>query len=195
MVFKKNKINDDQKNLMIQTAVWQEECPVSIMELTNITIKHYDFNGNEQIGEIIAHNSVADDIIFIFKELYAMKFPINKAQGMEHYKGSDELAMQDNNSSCFNYRKIAGTDRFSMHAYGLALDINPLQNPMIANPGLDDEEVHPLIGKKYCNRDQAVAGFLEPVVELITSSTQFKIWGGNWSNPIDYHHFQTAKKL
>lgn len=96
--------------------------------------------------------------------------------------------MSANNSSCFNFRKIAGTDKLSLHAYGLAIDINPMQNPFIQN-----SKISPANGKDFIDRSKIKAGMVEPVVEVFYKYG-FTEWGGNWQEPIDYHHFQVPRQ-
>ena len=92
--------------------------------------------------------------------------------------------MQANNSSCFNFRKIDGSDLLSMHSYGLAIDINPVQNPFIQNG-----TILPLAGKEYLERELIRKGMVEPIINIF-NKYGFTVWGGDWTTPRDYHHFQ-----
>lgn len=172
---------------MIDIKVWMPECPVELGALKLLELRHYDFNGAIQTGEMIVHNKIADRVLSIFQELLDRKFPIEKIKPIDHYGGNDELSMADNNSSCFNFRKIAGTDRLSNHSYGLAIDINPVQNPYI-RIGQGSVIIEPASGANFLNRHNERPGMLEPVASIFEKYGF--IWGGRWDSPIDYHHFE-----
>lgn len=178
---------DDLITAMIQTKVWSPECPIPLESLKLLELKHYDFNGEMKNGQMVVNAKIADIVLEIFQELLNLKFPIEKIKTIDHYQGKDELSMEDNNSSCFNFRKIAGSDRLSNHSYGLAIDINPVQNPYIR---LNEESaiIEPIGGLGFLNRHNLRPGMLEPVVPVFTKYGF--IWGGKWDNPIDYHHFE-----
>ena len=130
-----------------------------------------------------------DATLSIFGELYQIRFPIHQMETIENFQGDDEKSMKANNSSCFNFRKIAGTDKLSIHSYGLAIDINPKQNPYVTN-GI----IYPEDGASYLNRETQRPGMVEPIVDIFKRNG-FEIWGGEWKDPIDYHHFQVSKEF
>jgi hypothetical protein len=117
--------------------------------------------------------------------------------------------MDANNTSAFNCRPITGGNQLSVHAYGLAIDINPLQNPYINNEyevGKNQIEIMPSAGMQYINRTNIKPGMVESIINEdketvvdIFRRNGFKNWGGNWDHPLDYQHFQVdreyAKKL
>ena len=113
---------------------------------------------------------------------------------MNDFNGSDELSMAANNSSCFNFRPIAGTKTLSMHSYGLAIDINPVQNPFIViKDRFQKVIVHPKQATEFLNRHNQRSGMVEPIVGIL-KKYGFSQWGGVWNNPIDYHHFQVSRE-
>jgi len=179
---------------MQQKGIWKESCPISLKNLKFLEISHYDFAGERQEGRMVVLDKVAENVINIFKELYDKKFPIHKMLLIDEYNGDDLASMLDNNSSSFNYRNIAGTDLISMHSFGLAIDINPVQNPYIT---IDEKEmtalVEPKYGVSFLNRSNLREGMVEPIV-YIFKKYGFDVWGGNWNSPIDYHHFQLDRK-
>jgi hypothetical protein len=177
---------------MQQLGIWAADCPVLIEKLRLLHIMHYNFAGKKLQGEIIVHERVASDILKIFTELMQVKFPIQSVKLIDEFHGSDELSMNSNNSSCFNFRKIDGSAQISNHSYGLAIDINPVQNPcIITNDGFD-KKIMPQPGENFLNRGDVRAGMVESVVEIFNRNG-FSDWGGKWNNPIDYHHFQVPK--
>ena len=124
---------------------------------------------------------------------------------MEFYKADDKTAMNDNNSSAYNARPVAGrSSGHSLHAYGLAIDINPVQNPFHHFENEEDKakglrSTAPIQSAiLYINRIRAQAdqrpGLAEYVVDVFRENG-FTIWGGNWDDPIDWQHFQTSRGL
>lgn len=162
--------------------------------LASVQIQYLDFVGNiHDDGELIVMDAIAPRTRRLFDELLARRFPIAKVRSIHHYEGDDEKSMADNNTSGFNFRAIAGSNTVSIHGYGLAIDINPLQNPYIT---LDESEgiakIHPSEGWSYLNRSNQKPGMIEPVIDVFTDNG-FTIWGGRWTTPIDYHHFQPPR--
>ena len=190
MTFSIEKIPYSLSVSMKSKNIWTSECPVSIESLRLLNITYYDFENKLLSGQIVAHEKVAKNVISIFEELLKIRFPIKKISLIDDYNGSDQLSMSDNNSSCFNYRKIANSDIISMHSYGLAIDINPVQNPYIFDSKIENKlEIWPDEGKLYLNRTNQRAGMVEQIVTLF-AYYGFTVWGGSWNEPLDYHHFQ-----
>lgn len=170
--------------------IWNSNCPIPLERLKLLTLFHYDFNNNIVQGQMVVHEKIAKNTILIFQELLKIKFPIEKIKLIDNYDGDDELSMADNNSSCFNFRMIPNTDVISMHSYGLAIDVNPLQNPYIVDNSVANElKIWPDSGKEYLNRNNQRAGMVERIVKIFAIHG-LDIWGGNWNTPVDYHHFQ-----
>ena len=170
--------------------IWNSNCSVPLEKLKLLILSHYDFDNNLTQGQMVVHEKIASNIILIFKELLNFKFPIAKIRLIDHYNGNDELSMTDNNSSCFNYRMIPNSDVISMHSYGLAVDINPLQNPYVVDEKIKNElKIWPDSGKEYLNRNNQRPGMVEQIVPIFIKHG-LNIWGGNWNSPLDYHHFQ-----
>ncbi|MEL6413238.1 MAG: M15 family metallopeptidase, partial [Bacteroidota bacterium] len=116
---------------MIKGNAFNQDSPVPIERLRLLTIQHVDFEGNTKTGQMIVLDACADAVLKIFETLYERSFPIHKMQLIHHYQGDDEQSMAANNSSAHNCRTIAGADKLSLHAYGVAIDINPIQNPCV----------------------------------------------------------------
>ncbi|MBR1946021.1 MAG: M15 family metallopeptidase [Alphaproteobacteria bacterium] len=108
-----------------------EPAEISYDDLVDIHVLHYNFNNQVQKGRLICNKKIGQKVLAVFKKLYDNAYQIEKIRLIEDYKGDDEASMRDNNTSCFNYRKIAGSDKLSNHSFGLALDINPLYNPYV----------------------------------------------------------------
>ena len=190
MGFTIKEINQDRLQTLIEKNIWREECPVYYSRLRITELLYIDFEGEQKSGELIVLDKVAEGVIQVFKELLELRFPIEKMIPMEEFKGDDVKSMRANNSSGFNGRKVARTNRWSSHAYGCAIDINPIQNPYLL---LDGErkliEVIPPEGKTYLDRSDQQTGMVEAIVPIFARHG-FSDWGGDWEAKPDYHHFQ-----
>ena len=163
-------------------------------ELRYVHILHYDFEGNVRPGELICNEYIAQDVTEIFYELYRNEYRLERVSLIDEYDGDDEASMEANNTSCFNYRPVTNNAVLSMHAYGLAVDINPLYNPYIAYLKDGSQEVLPASAQPYADRS---VGFPYKIDDEDLSYKLFTqhgfIWGGNWNNVKDYQHFQKPK--
>lgn len=194
------------KSQMLEAGIWKTDCPVGIDRLRLVKFMHYDFEGNERQGELVVLEAVADRVAKIFETLYQYKFPIAQAKTMEYYKGLDKPSMAANNSSAFNHRTIAGKTLISVHSYGVAIDVNPIQNPCIEPQEITDIEevrlpVQPAAGQAYLNRTNVRPGMAEQVLDKdsalrvveLFKQNGFHTWGGNWNDPVDWQHFQPSR--
>lgn len=168
---------------------------IKYSDLRYVQVKHYDFKGNVVNGELVVHKKIADKTVKIFYELYKIKYPIQRMKLIDDYGGDDEISMSENNSSAFNYRKIAGKSKLSNHAYGLAIDINPRINPYITSKG-----IAPSNGKVYKNRNKKTCKGKYADYMISGKSEIVKIfkkygfsWGGDWTKSKDYQHFEYKK--
>ena len=158
-----------------------------------VHIIHYDFDGKLAEGELICHNSIAEDLVEIFYDLYASEYQIEKVTLIENYNGDDTASMADNNTSCFNYRVVDGTKSLSKHALGLAVDINPLYNPYIRYDKKGGQTVSPVEGEAYADRTVSFPYKIDPDDLCYRLFTEHGFtWGGNWNSSKDYQHFQKA---
>lgn len=163
---------------------------ISYDTLRFVGVRYYDFNGEEQNGELICHKAIAQDLVEIFYELYEIQYPIEKVALVDDYQGDDELSMQNNNSSCFNYRALP-SGRLSNHAYGLAIDINPFYNPYVTTRSDGSVNIAPAGSENYADREQAFAHKIDqddPAYKLFIQHGF--TWGGNWRSSKDYQHFE-----
>ena len=110
---------------------YKEGCTLPLSELEYLEVLHYDADGEVQHGEIICNRAISDDLLDIFQALFEAHYPIERIRLVDDYDADDERSMSANNTSCFNYRLIAHTDKISKHGLGLAVDINPLYNPYV----------------------------------------------------------------
>lgn len=165
---------------------WTDDprCP-RFEDLALIEIEHRGFDGAIHEGELIVAAAVAGEVLAIFERILAADFPIARVQRIDRYEADDEASMADNNASCFCFR-TAPSGKLSEHAFGLAIDINPVQNPMIIG-----DRVWPEEGTDYLDRGDLRPGMIVrpgPVVEAFDAAGWS--WGGDWTAIKDYHHFQ-----
>ena len=169
-------------------ASWRPGCPVEPGRLRRVDLDHIGLDGQTHRGELIVHEDLVPEVITIFDELYRLHFPIEKMRTVDEYPGADdELSMEDNNTSAFNCRSIPGTNQWSQHAYGRAIDLNPLLNPSVDNTGA----FQPKNAAAYLDRSRTDPGLLhsgDPAVRIFTDRGWR--WGGGWKTPIDYQHFE-----
>ena len=167
---------------------------VDCQRLALLKFDYFGFDGKvHDDGELVVLDAAADHVANIFAVLLKMRFPIKQARLLNHYDGDDDASMADDNTSAFNDRMVSGGASISVHAYGLAIDLNPIQNPFLQKRD-GAVEVSPKAGEGYLNRADVRPGMAEAVVELFADNG-FSIWGGDWKNPIDYQHFQVGRDL
>lgn len=181
--------NTEIKNILKQ-GVWREECPVHYCRLKVVEVSFEGFDDEVNQGSFLVLDIIAKQVEELFKELRQIEFPIQKILPMEKFGGDDVLSMEANNSSAFNGRLVARTNRWSSHAYGVAIDINPIQNPyLLLNKQRELVEVIPPEGKSFLDRTDQRKGMVEEIVPIL-ANYGFTEWGGNWKDKPDYHHFQ-----
>jgi peptidoglycan L-alanyl-D-glutamate endopeptidase CwlK len=173
--------------LSFEQAIGSQTVPEAVRaDLVLMNVRYYAFDGREHQGQLLIHKDLRPEIEEIFIELAKSKFPVAKVIPLSCYGFSDELSMEDNNTSGFNYRSIADSTKLSNHALGRAVDINPLLNPYIRN---EIAEPH---GAHY---DPNVPGTIVADGVVVTA---FKkrgwSWGGDWNSLKDYQHFEKPRK-
>lgn len=160
-------------------------------ELRYLHILHYNFEGEVAEGELICNQAIAADLVDIFYELYRNEYQIEKVLLIDEYGGDDTASMEDNNTSCFNYRVVEGSTSLSKHALGLAIDINPYYNPYITYDKQGGMHVSPESAALYADRS------VDFPYKIDENDLCYKLfvkhgftWGGNWNSVKDYQHFQ-----
>lgn len=159
------------------------EIPNSIISgLKLVEVEYYSFDDKLHRGQVVVNKKVEKDIIAIFSLIKELKFPIAKVIPAVKYSWDDEASMNDNNTVTFNYRKVKGSKVLSAHSYGMAIDINPIQNPHIKGK---------VIQPANTTYDTKVRGTIlrdsELVMEFLKRGWQ---WGGRWRSSKDYQHFE-----
>ncbi|MFT4143512.1 MAG: M15 family metallopeptidase [Mobilitalea sp.] len=191
-MFYYEEIAQEIKNRIVGKS-YGENCEVPFEDLRYVKVLYFGFDDKTHEGELIVNKAIAGDIAEIFKELYEIKYPIEQMVLVDEYDADDNLSMAANNTSSFNYREVDGTNRLSLHSYGLAIDINPFYNPYVRE--IDGKTViTPAGSEEYADRSLDCKYYIrkDDAVYQAFVSRGFT-WGGDWNTLKDYQHFQ--KKL
>lgn len=188
-----SKINKTIKSRMIKGDSWRKGCPVSLQNLRYLQVSYWDFRGKSMQGELIVHKDVSQNMVSIFKSLYAIKYPIQKMRLVSDYKSNDWQSIEAGNTSAFNCRPVTGNKKkWSKHAYGRAIDINPIQNPYISRSGHISHKAS-LVYRHRKHKSKSV-GDRAMLLNNDKATQIFKknawSWGGDWKTIKDYQHFK-----
>lgn len=160
-------------------------CPVGPAQLRSARVSYWGFDGRPRVGTIVAARRVAPDVVAVFRRLWQERFPIRRLLPVSAYRGSDEASMAADNTSGFNCRFVGGTSRWSMHAFGEAIDVNPVENPYIRG-----SHVSPPAGRAFVDRDRYRRGMALDGGVLVRA---FESVGWRWGARFgDYQHFSTT---
>jgi hypothetical protein len=169
---------------------WRPGCPVGPSQLRLVHLRYVSFDGQSRVGTMVVNASVVPAVVRVFATLYAKRFPIHLMVPESKFQGKDPASMAADNTSGFNcrYAVATGPKQWSVHAYGEAIDVNPVQNPYVFN-GV----AQPVAGKAYVNRSDVRSGMAEPggVLNDAFASVGW-FWGGRWSASPDYQHFSST---
>ena len=183
-------VPEEYRAVMIGVS-WKPGCPVPIDDLRIIEMNYWGFDGvAHDGGRLMVHEDVAAEVVQAFGTLYDARFPIRRMELIEEYGASDDASMAADNTSAFNCRPITGTtDRFSIHSYGKAIDVNPVENPYVRGT-----TVLPPAGAAYLDRDDVRPGMItkNDLVEKAFRTAKF-FWGGDFNSLKDYQHFEAKK--
>jgi hypothetical protein len=167
---------------------WHRGCPVPLRELRVIHMTFWGFDREAHTGDLVVHRRWADDLVHVFRRIYRARFPIRRMRAIERYDGDDRRSMRADNTSAFNCRYVAGTTRWSQHAYGRAIDLNPVENPSVSG-----DHVSPRAGRRFADRSLQRRGMVHrgDVVWRAFHRLGWG-WGGSWSGTQDYQHFSAT---
>ena len=167
---------------------WRPGCPVPISDLRLITMNHWGFDGELHRGELVVHADVADDIVTVFGEMYAARFPILRMERIENYGGDDDASMAADNTSAFNCREITGGGAMSRALVGQGGRHQSAREPVRQERG-----VLPPAGEAFLDRGDVRPGMIVDgdVVTTAFASIGF-VWGGDWTRLKDYQHFEAS---
>ena len=168
---------------------WRPGCPVGIRDLRLVSALYRGFDGRVHAGRIIVHRDVATEVLAVLRRLYAARFPIRRMVPVDAYGGSDFRSIEADNTSAFNCRYVDGTTRWSEHAYGRAIDLNPIENPYVTSSGTTS---HPA-SRLYLRRSPYRPGMaVEGGAVVRAFHAAGWGWGGRWPGAKDYQHFSAS---
>lgn len=166
---------------------WRPGCPVPMSDLRLVRLLYWGFDREAHHGRLVVHHRVADEVARLFGRIYNVRFPIRRMRLVDRYGANDRASMEDDNTSAFNCRWRAGQPGvWSMHAFGKAIDINPVENPYISSGGYS-----PPNAGAYVDRSDERRGMIYHGDEVWWAfRNRGWEWGGDWDYP-DYQHFST----
>ena len=172
---------------VLARASWVPECPVTLDELAYVTVSHYGFDGGFHTGEILVNAAVAEDVVEVFRKLHEARFPIEQMRVITEEEIDAPPTGDWNDTTSFVCRPAVGSESWSQHAYGLAIDINPFHNPYVKG-----DLVLPELASTYVDREDARPGMLfdgDVVTEAFADMGWG--WGGDWKTLKDWMHFSS----
>jgi hypothetical protein len=169
---------------------WHRGCPVAPAQLRRVRLSYWGFDRRAHTGALVVNVSAVGDMVRVFRRLYGARFPIRRLRPIDAYRAIDERSLDANNTAGFNcrYAVAPGPKRWSVHAYGLAIDVNPVQNPYVLG-----RRVHPRAGRAYLDRSRVRPGMAVPGGVLVRAFAAVGWrWGGRWTGSPDYQHFSST---
>lgn len=177
---------------------YRDNNDIALEDLRYLTIPYYNFEQQVMLGEMIVNVDIQEDVLNIFKELFNNKYEINSMKLIDDYwilgtdgNKADNNSIEENNTSCFCYRQVTGGESISNHGYGRAIDINPQQNPYVENGKNSHRNADEYVNNRYVGEPHVIVASTEDICYSTFKKYGFT-WGGNWTNPIDYQHFEKA---
>jgi hypothetical protein len=168
---------------------WRPGCPVPLDGLRLVELTHHGFDGRIHRGRLVVNRDVAAEIVTVFRRLYAARFPIRRMELVDRYGGSDFASIEADNTSAFNCRTVGGTSRWSQHAYGRAIDVNPIENPYVYASGTSSHRA----SGPYLDRSKRRPGMAYEGGVLVGAFDGVGWgWGGRFAGERDYQHFSAA---
>ena len=169
----------------INPTSWRDGCPVELTELRYLTVSYWGADGAVHEGELMVHRDVVEDMRIVFGAMFADQFPINQMRLVDDFGGDDDESIAANNTSAFNCRPVTGGTGWSRHAYGKAIDINPLWNPYVV-----DGEVLPPTGAPFVDRRTLLPGMISDGDVVVRTFDELGWrWGGRFQSLVDWQHF------
>jgi D-alanyl-D-alanine carboxypeptidase len=185
-----SEIHGKVKDRMVGSS-WRGGCPVGLEKLRLLRVRHWGFDDDVHSGRLVVHRGHDHEVLHVFRRLFRKRFPIRRIKLIDAYGADDHRSMNADNTSGFNCRYVAGTTRWSMHAYGKAIDINPIENPYVTSSG----HVSPPAGEPYADRSRDATGMVHRGDLVVRAFRRIGWkWGGNWDWPRDYQHFSSNGK-
>jgi hypothetical protein len=169
--------------------VWRKGCPVGLGSLRALRVTNVGFDGRAHAGILVVHRAHAATALAALHALYDAHFPIRRMHPIQRYGGSDDRSIDDDNTSAFNCRAVTGGTGWSEHAYGRAIDLDPIENPYVYADGTTSHAA----SKPYLDREHVRPGMATTGSAAVRAfGERGWSWGGTWSAPVDLQHFSTT---
>jgi len=164
---------------------WRAGCPVALGDLRVLTLTFWGFDGKAHRGTLIVHRTVAAQVTRVMGRLYSARFPIRRMTPVDSYGGDDFRSIETDNTSAFNCRAATGSTHWSEHAYGRAIDLDPLENPYVSGGKTSHSG-----SRRYLDRSLRRPGMIHAGDVVVRAfAAEGWGWGGLWSGTRDYQHF------
>jgi hypothetical protein len=168
---------------------WHRGCPVPLAGLRLVTLSYHGFDGRVHSGRLVANADAAPSLVAVFRRLFAAGFPIRRMEPIDAYGGDDFRSIEADNTSAFNCRPVSGGTGWSQHAYGRAIDVDPIENPYVSAAGTTEHRA----SRPYLDRSLRRPGMAYAGGALVSAfAAQGWGWGGSWSGAKDYQHFSAT---
>lgn len=169
---------------------WRPGCPVPPEQLRLIRLSHWGFDDRPSTGTIVVNAVHAESVISVFRQLYDERFPIRRMEPVDAFGGDDRASMAADNTSGFNCRNAvaSGPPRWSAHAFGEAIDLNPVENPYLQGGEIQPPSGAPFVDRRDYRPGMALDG---GAVTRAFASIGWS-WGGRWAQTPDYQHFSAG---
>ena len=173
---------------MIKSGSWSPRCPVSLNDLRLVTLTYWGFDGRAHTGRLIVNRDAVTPVVAALTRLYEIRFPIRRMMPVDAYGANDERSMRADNTSAYNGRFVEGSTVWSQHAYGRAIDVDPLENPEVR-----DGAVYPKTAGRFVDRTLGLPGMITAGGLVVRAfAAEGWGWGGYWHSPKDYQHFSAT---
>jgi hypothetical protein len=169
---------------------YRRGCPAGPAQLRLVRLSYWGFDDRPHLGSLVVNRRVTRDVVAVFRRLYGARFPIRRMVPVSVFRGSDDASMAADNTSAFNCRRAVGSTvrRWSAHAFGEAIDVNPVENPYVLRG-----RVLPPAGRRYLDRARRRRGMaVEGGVLVKAFEAVGWRWGGRWTGTPDYQHFSLS---
>lgn len=169
---------------------WRPGCPVAPAQLRRVRLAYWGFDGRRHVGALILRDRAVPQVVVVFRRLYRERFPIRRMEPIDAFRGSDPRSMAADNTSAFNcrYAVAPGPKSWSAHAYGEAIDVDPVENPYV-----EGGRVRPAAGARFLDRARTRPGMAVPGGTLVAAFAAVGWrWGGRWTASPDWQHFSAT---
>jgi hypothetical protein len=183
-----SQIADPAPGDVIARSTWAPGCPVRARDLAWIRLTFWGFDGRRHTGELLVNGEVAAPLVTVFHTLYDERFPLEQMTITTKAEQTAKPTGDGNDTGAFNCRPVRGATTFSQHAYGLAVDVNPFQNPYTKG-----DLVLPELAGAYTDRSWRRPGMILPGGPVVRAFARIGWgWGGSWHSLKDLQHFSRS---